>query len=256
MAVAFAFHVAGRLPAARPHPLVVEDLGTGAAGAGLPHHPEVALLAHADDALRRHAHLLVPDLEGLVVVRVDRDPELLLGQSHDVGEILPGPGDRLFLEVIAEGEVSQHLEEGMVAGRHPDVFQIVVLSPGPDALLGGGRAPVAPVLQTEETVLELDHPGIREKERRVVLRNQGRARDPRVGFSLEKFQKTLPDLTPRHRHETLPPPFLLAFYKSGPWEIPFPAGVLPIWPFPSHPSRRSPPHRNACRGDDRPPPPG
>ena len=211
MPVAFALHAACRISAARPLPLVEEDLGTGAAGAGLPHHPEIALLPHADDPLRRHAHVLMPDFEGLVIVLVDGDPEFLLRQSHDFGEILPRPGDRLFLEVIPEGKVSQHLEEGVVARRHPDVFQIVVLPPRPDALLGGGRTPVPPVLQAEKTVLELDHPGVGEKESRIVLRNQGGARDPRMALPFEKFQKTLPDLTPRHRHEPLPPPFLLTF---------------------------------------------
>ena len=31
------------------------------------------------------------------------------------GDELPGEGDRVFLEVVAEGEVAEHLEEGVVA---------------------------------------------------------------------------------------------------------------------------------------------
>ena len=153
----------------------------------------------------------MPDPEGLVIVLIDGDPESLLRQPHDVGEVLPRPGDGLFLEVIAEGKVSQHLEEGMVARRHPDVFQVVVLSPRPDTLLGGDRPLVPPVLETEIAVLELDHSGIGEKERRIVLRNQRRTRDPRMGLPFKIFQETLPDLTPRHCHEPFPPALLLTF---------------------------------------------
>jgi hypothetical protein len=43
-----------------------------------------------------------------------------------------------FLEIIAEGKIAQHLEKGMVPGGVADVFQVVVLAPGPDAFLGGG----------------------------------------------------------------------------------------------------------------------
>ena len=43
--------------------------------------------------------------------------------------------DGLVLEVIAEGEVAQHLEEGAVAGGLADVLDIA----GADALLAGGR---------------------------------------------------------------------------------------------------------------------
>ncbi len=204
VAVAFAVDAAIGPAAARPLPLIVQDLGAGAAGTGLPHHPEVALLPHPDDPLRRDPHP-APDPEGLIVVGIDRDPEPLLGEPHDDGQVFPRPGDRLFLEVISEGKVPEHLEEGVVARRDADVLQVVVLPPCPDALLGGHRPPVPPVLQTEEGVLELHHPGIGKQERRIVLRDQGGTRNPCMRLSLEKRQETLPDLTPRHRHETRPP---------------------------------------------------
>jgi hypothetical protein len=69
------------------------------------------------------------------------------------------------LEVVAEREVSEHLEEGVVARRAADVLQIVVLARHPHALLGGGRARVGPLLLAEEDALEGDHPGVGEEQR-------------------------------------------------------------------------------------------
>ena len=52
----------------------------------------------------------------------------------------PSPGDGLFLEVVAEGPVPQHLEEGVVVGVEADVLEVVVLAAGADALLRVRRA--------------------------------------------------------------------------------------------------------------------
>ncbi len=64
--------------------VVVEDLGARAARAGVAHHPEVVrgvartlVVADADDAFGRHAHGLVPDVVGLVVLGIDGDPQLV-----------------------------------------------------------------------------------------------------------------------------------------------------------------------------------
>ena len=43
--------------------------------------------------------------------------------------------DGLPLEVVAEREVAEHLEKGVVAGGVADVFQVVVLAAGAHALL-------------------------------------------------------------------------------------------------------------------------
>ena len=44
-------------------------------------------------------------------------------------------GDRLFLEIVAEAEIPQHLEERMVPGGVADIVEIVVLATGADAFL-------------------------------------------------------------------------------------------------------------------------
>ena len=110
------------------------------------------------------------------------------------GDELPAPGHRVLLEVVAEGEVAEHLEEGVVTGGEPDVLEVVVLAAGADALLGGGGAGVVALLAPGEHVLELDHAGVGEEQRRVVLRDERGALHPAVGALLEEAEEGLADL--------------------------------------------------------------
>ena len=102
------------------------------------------------------------------------------GSLHTVGQQLPGERDRLLLEVVAEGEVAEHLEERVMPQRRPDVVEVVVLAADPHALLRRRRARVGALLAAEERVLELVHPGVGEEQRRVVGRDERRARDDAV----------------------------------------------------------------------------
>ena len=120
---------------------VPEDLRARAARAGVGHAPEV-VVAQALDALERHADLLVPDLLGFVVGGVDGDPEALGIEAEDVGVELPRPLDGVGLEVVAEAEVAQHLEEREVPVGAADVVEVVVLAAGAHALLDRGGAEV------------------------------------------------------------------------------------------------------------------
>ena len=141
--VTVAAHGAGGLAAAPFRAPVVVDLGAGAAGAGAV-LPEVVLLAELEDALGGDADLLVPDAEGLVVgggglVAGEHggiQPVRLQSNPLRAGQKLPGPVDGVPLEVVAEGEVAQHLKIGAVAGGVADVLDVA----GADALLAGGHA--------------------------------------------------------------------------------------------------------------------
>lgn len=117
--------------------VIVENLGARAARAGIAHGPEVIgrvrrtfVVADTDHALGRHTDLLGPDVIRFVVRRVHGDPEFFLGQLQHAGEEGPGEGDRVFLEIVAEAEVTQHLEKGVVTGGIADVFQVAVLAAG------------------------------------------------------------------------------------------------------------------------------
>jgi len=68
MTVAVTVNVAIRAAAAGAFALIVNDFGTRAAGAGFAHHPEIAFLAHAHDAVCGHIHFLIPDFKRFVVV--------------------------------------------------------------------------------------------------------------------------------------------------------------------------------------------
>ena len=85
VAVAVLFR-APRRAALHGFAVVVEDFRAGAARPRVAHHPEVVghvaralVVADAHDPLGRDAHFLVPDVVGLVVLGVDRHPELLGG---------------------------------------------------------------------------------------------------------------------------------------------------------------------------------
>ena len=76
----------------------------------------------------------------------------------------PGQFDRPFLEIVAEREVAEHLEEGVVAGGVADIVQVVVLAAGAHALLRRGGARGGPGLGAGEDVLERHHAGVDEQQ--------------------------------------------------------------------------------------------
>ncbi|MPM72422.1 hypothetical protein SDC9_119398 [bioreactor metagenome] len=184
IAVAVAADRAGRFAAGKLLALVIDYLRAGAAGADRAGGPEVVIRAEAEDALLRQPDLFVPDIESLVVVKIDRRVEAVRVEADALGEKFPGPGDDLGLEVVAEAEVAQHLEECMMARRASDVLDVVRAH----ALLRGRRARHLRRLQTEEIRLERHHARYRKKEGRVV-RHQRKAVIPFASLFLKKFQK-------------------------------------------------------------------
>ncbi len=160
-------------------PPIVVDLRAGAAGAHIAHGPPIVLLAKAQHPLRGRAGV-DPQLHGLVIVLVDREPEPLHGQPPLVDQQIPGVFDGLFFEIVAKGEVAQHLEEGVVPGAGADLLQIVVLAADPQTLLGCGGPAIVPLLQPQEEILELHHARIGEHQGGVVGRDQVAALDRSV----------------------------------------------------------------------------
>ena len=180
----------------------VVNLRAAAARTGIAHLPEVVVEAELEDAVARHE--LPPDLERLVVARdavpafEDRDDELIGRHLPHVGEHRPRVFDRFLLEVVAEREVAEHLEERVVAERRPDVVEVVVLAADAHHLLGRRRPPVVPLLASQEQVLELVHPGVREKQRRIVAGDERRARHDAVAVPLEELQEGRADFIRGH----------------------------------------------------------
>ncbi len=133
----------------------------------------------------------MPDIRGFIVIGVDRDVESGFVDAELSGQEFPCVGDRLFFEVVAEREVAEHFEKGVVPGGTTDVFQVIVLAAGTHALLRGGGPDVIAFFRTKKAVLELVHPGIGKEQGRVVVRHEGRRADNRVAAVFKIFQKQL-----------------------------------------------------------------
>ncbi len=177
---------------------IVMDLRARPARAGLAHLPEIVLFVEAEDAALGNAGHLLPELFGFVVFAEDGDVELVFGQAVILGDQVPGELDGVGFEVVAEGEIAQHLEEGVVAARVADVFEVVVLAAGAHAFLRGGGARVVALLQAQEDVLELVHAGVGEQQRGVVGRDQRRAAHDAVAAFGEEVEKALSDFVTCH----------------------------------------------------------
>ena len=160
--------------------VVVENLAARAARTGVAHGPEVVLLPHAREPALVDTDFVEPDRGGLVVVPEDRAKKPVRRQAEHFGHELPGIVDRLALEVVAEAEIAEHLEERVMSGRVADVLEIVVLAAGAHAALRRRGARNRPRLASQEDVLELHHPRIREQQRRIVDRHERRARNDLV----------------------------------------------------------------------------
>ena len=106
---------------------------------------------------------------------------------------LPGIGDRFLFEIIAEGKIAEHFEKSVMAVGEADVFEVVVFSAGAHAFLAGGGGFVVALLEAEENVLELIHPGVGEKQRGIVGGDERRAAHDAVAALFEKFQKCFAD---------------------------------------------------------------
>ena len=119
---------------------------------------------------------------------IDSDQKLVLVQAKILGQKLPGKGDGLVLEIIAEREIPQHFEEGMVARSIADIVEIVMLAPGAHAFLGGGGAFVVAGFDAGEQVFELHHARIGEHQGRIVTRHQGAAVHDAVAVALEEIK--------------------------------------------------------------------
>jgi hypothetical protein len=183
-----------RRPAGDMIAMVVEDFRAGAARAAVAHRPEIVLGRDPDDPAFGQAGDLAPKVEGLVVRVVDGRGQPVRRQAPFLRQKGPGVGDRLLLEIVAEREVAEHLEEGVVARGVADIVEIVMLAARPDAFLrrGGGR--IGPGLEAGEDVLERHHSGVDEHQSRVVLGNERRRGDLAVSVRAEIVEERPADV--------------------------------------------------------------
>ena len=180
----------------------VIDLGATSAWARIAHLPEVVVRAKLREMVGGHVlQPVIPrfDVAGDAAFALEHGHEELVGRDlpRD-GEQFPREADRLFLEVVAEREVAEHLKERVMARRRPDVLEIVVLAADAHALLRSGGALVVALFFTEEDVLELVHPRVCEEQRGIILRHERRALHDAMAVPLEILQKGRANLSPGH----------------------------------------------------------
>ena len=167
-----------------------EHLGVGTAGAGLAGRtPPVVLLAQEVDVLLGNplghpvvGRLLVPGR--ILVTRKAGDLDLLGLEAKLLGQEKEGHVDGLLLEVVTEGPVPQHLEEGHVEGVADFVYVI-----GAEALLHIGEPLAHGVLLPKQIGDERMHARRREEAGGVVLGNEGGTLDLGVAVGLEKVEE-------------------------------------------------------------------
>ena len=174
--------------------VIVEDLGARPARAGIAHRPEIVAAGDAQDFPLGQAGDLLPEIERLVVVDIDGRQKLVGRHAVFLGDQLPGKLDRAFLEVIAEREIAEHLEEGVMPRRIADIIEVVVLAAGADAFLRRHRARIGPLFEPGKDILELHHAGIGEHQGRVVARHERRGRHDFVPFAREVAQECGADI--------------------------------------------------------------
>ena len=118
-----------RLSAAVLLAAVIINLRAGATGtcAVL---PEVIALAglriavKTGDAVGRNADLFVPDLKCFLILAVDGRIQTVLLKTQNFCQKLPGPCNRLMLEIISKGEVSEHLKKRQMSCSLSHIFNI------------------------------------------------------------------------------------------------------------------------------------
>ena len=155
---------------------VVIDLRARPARPWDAHRPEVVGHATALDAIERHAYLLVPDVDRLIVIEVHRRPESILGKAvatigHRLRQELPSERNRLFLEVVTEREIPGHLEEGGVPRGLADLLDVE----GAHDLLDARGTRVRRGRLAKEVRLERHHAGV-DKEQRGIVKEERRGR--------------------------------------------------------------------------------
>src|SRR5205807_4737155 len=102
--------------AGNPGAVVVEDLATRPARAGIAHGPEVRRLAEPCEALWTDADILQPDVRRLIIIAVHRAPQPRGIEPERAGEEIPREMDRLALEIIARRSISRGISSPARSG--------------------------------------------------------------------------------------------------------------------------------------------
>ena len=149
--------------------------------------PEVVLLAKAEDPICCDTDLLVPDIEGLIVIFVDGRIQTVLLQANDLCQKLPAPGNCFSLKVITKGEVTKHFEVCAMTGSLTDILDVT----GTNTLLASTDSAARGLNLSLEIRLHGRHAGIDQQQGRIILRNQGKAGQAQMLLAFKEAEKHL-----------------------------------------------------------------
>ena len=192
------------------HTAVEVELRARPARADGPGFPEVLRARTADDPLARHPHrppqldrlLVGPQPQGLVTVE-HGDPDVLRAEAEDLERQLPRELDRALLEVLADREVAEHLEEGEVAQRRAHLLDVGRA----EALLAARELPRRRRFAPQEVGLQRLHPRSGEQHGAILRRRHERGGgQPPMPALLEEGQEALADLIRGHGRVILESP--------------------------------------------------
>jgi len=143
---------------------------------------------------------LPPKRASFVVGVVDGDAEILRVELQLFRDEFPREANGVTLEIVAEREIPEHLEERVVARGVADLLEIVVLATGTHTLLRRRRSALSLWwrFHPEEDFLELHHAGVGEKQRRVIRRHERGARSDGMLVGGEVVEKSGTDLGGAH----------------------------------------------------------
>src|SRR5439155_14479724 len=173
-------------------PAVVEDLGARTTRPGDAHPPEVIFGAASDDPFGGNPDHVLPYRHRIFIVDVRGHPHTPGIEAERPGRQLPRPADRILFEVVAEREVPEHLEKGLVPRRKPDVLDVVRT----DRLLTAGCARELHRPLAAEIRLERHHPSDGEKKARILGDQRERRKDLVVPLSIELEERAADVVAP------------------------------------------------------------
>ena len=116
------------------------------------------------------------------------NPQTVTIETEDFSDKFPRPGNGVSLEIIAETEIAEHLEEHEVSFGSANVVEVVVLTSSTDALLYSYSAVVWSNFITHEVRLEGHHSGHGEQQGGVVRNEAGRGNN-RMATLIEETGK-------------------------------------------------------------------
>ena len=115
--------------------MVEENLRTRAARTGIAHRPEIITGRDADNLIFRQTGDFLPQRISLIVFGINRGQQFLSRQLQLFGQEVPRIVNGLFLEIITEGKITQHLKKRVMARRIADIVEVIMLPAGAHAFL-------------------------------------------------------------------------------------------------------------------------